>query len=196
MSFCDLVFDLLFQAKQIEIFLLAGSIQSTLDVRKVNVKIRSGPSHILLHKDIPGSKHPSVNTCAFQLPASSGELLSLRPSPQAQSLGSGAVNNYLWRAARGASKHFLASNCTAMIKLLFLSKLHYNKWHNDFEVRNRQKNHNLWIWSFWFVSTGDISKQVGAQRLQMASFQTRQALKLKREESHSPHCGSYYCENK
>lgn len=47
------------------------------------------------------------------------------------------------------------------------------------EFRLMTPNHNLWIWSFWFVSTGDISKCVGAQHLEMVSVQMRQALKLK-----------------
>ena len=152
MKFCETDFDLLClpgQANWDSPFGREHPVQSWH--RKGQCQTQVGPLPHSLHKDTPDSNLMHLIWAVRLLwwavttsgPAS-GERCCKLPLKRLQ--------------ARGVSKHFLASNCMAMSKRLFLPKLHYAKWHNGFEVRYIQKNHNLWIWSFLFISTGDISQ--------------------------------------
>lgn len=104
-----------------------------------------------------------------QLTPSSQVSMHCLPSCQGPRLQTSLWGVVLWLSLRGVRKRgcecFLALNGTALIKFLFLPKLHCYKWHNGFEVRHIQTDHHLWIWPFWFVSSGAISERVETQRL-------------------------------
>lgn len=121
MNFWELVFDLLCfsgQANWDFPFVREHPVQSWR--RKGQCQNQTAPTHILLCKDNLGSKSQVSMHLLVSYRARLESFHLSRP------ISGEWCCHYLWKAARRASMHFLALNCMALIKFLFLPKLHYN----------------------------------------------------------------------